>query len=168
LTSFFPKPSRASSRSVCDSTARIFTCHNENLVSQSNNGRSYFTDDMSTSNLITNALIPLVIDRQEEQKNKEDQTNHKDTRILTWKTLQCEGKNYGHQPVTTFTIFVECLQERRDMFRRLIRGLYSKTLIHTTGLRPRTPRRPQSGPKANWPRFAPVTSLRFAHQLDHL
>jgi hypothetical protein len=57
-----------------------------------------------------------VRDRQDEQ-NEEDQTNHRDTRILTWKTLQSEGKNHGHQPATTFTIFVECLQERRDLFR---------------------------------------------------
>jgi hypothetical protein len=60
-------------------------------------------------------IICLVRDRQEEQ-NKEDQTNLRDTRILTWKTLQSEGKNHGHQPATTFTIFVECLQEHRDLF----------------------------------------------------
>jgi hypothetical protein len=81
---------------------------------------------MLTPNLITNALVPLVRERQEEQ-NEEDQTNHRDTRILMWKTLQSEGKNHGHQPATTFTIFVECLQERRDLFRWLTRGLYSKT-----------------------------------------
>jgi hypothetical protein len=28
-----------------------------------------------------------------------------------WKTIQYEGKNHGHQPNTTFTIFMECLQE---------------------------------------------------------
>jgi hypothetical protein len=83
---------------------------------------------MLTPNLITNALVPLVRDQQEEQ-NEEDQTNHRDTRILTWKTLQSEGKNHGHQSVTTFTIFIEYLQERRDLFWRLTRGLYSKTLI---------------------------------------
>jgi hypothetical protein len=33
-----------------------------------------------------------------------------------WKTLQCEGKNHGHQSATTFTIFVECLQERHNQF----------------------------------------------------
>jgi hypothetical protein len=77
----------------------------------------------------------MVRDRQEEQ-NEEDQTNHRDTRILTWKTLQNKGKNYWHQPDTTFTIFVECLQECRDLFRRLTRGLYSKILIRTTGAPP--------------------------------
>jgi hypothetical protein len=95
---------------------------------------------MLTPNLITNALVPLVRDRQEEQKSKEDQTNHRDTRILTWKTLQCEGKNHGHQPATTFTIFMECLQERCDMFWQLRRGSYSKTLIHTSGAPPAHPR----------------------------
>jgi hypothetical protein len=49
----------------------------------------------------------LEIDKK--NKNEEDQTNHRGTRILTRKTLQCEGKNQGHQPATTFTIFVECL-----------------------------------------------------------
>jgi hypothetical protein len=73
-------------------------------------------------------LRASVRDRQEEQ-NEEDQTNHRDIRILTWKTLQSEGKNHGHLPATTFTVFVECLQEYCDLFRRLTRGLYSKTLI---------------------------------------
>jgi hypothetical protein len=80
----------------------------------------------------------LEIDKK--NKNEEHQTNHRDTRILTWKTLQCEGKNHGHQTATTFTIFMECLQECRNMFRRLIRGLYSKTLIRTTGAPPLHPR----------------------------
>jgi hypothetical protein len=57
----------------------------------------------------------LEIDRN--NKNEEDQINHRDIRILTWKILQYERKNYGHQSVTTFTIFVKCLQERRDMLR---------------------------------------------------
>jgi hypothetical protein len=48
-------------------------------------------------------------------------------------------ENYGHQTATIFTIFVECLKERRIMFRRLIKGLYSKTLIRTTGPPPFAP-----------------------------
>jgi hypothetical protein len=102
----------------------------------------------------------LEINRK--NKNEEDQTNHWDTRILTWKTLQYEGKNHGHQPATTFTIFVEYLQEHRDMFRRLTKELYSKILIRTAGLRLRTPGRPHSGPNL------PATGLRFAHKLGHL
>jgi hypothetical protein len=50
-----------------------------------------------------------------------------------------QRKNHGYQPATTFTIFVECLQECRNMFRRLTRGLYSKTLIRTVGSPPPTP-----------------------------
>jgi hypothetical protein len=49
----------------------------------------------------------LEIDRK--NKNEEDQINHRDIRILTWKILQYERKNHGHQSVTTFTIFVKCL-----------------------------------------------------------
>jgi hypothetical protein len=90
-----------------------------------------------------------MLEIHRKNKNEEDQTNHRDIRILTWKTLQCEGKNHGHQPITTFTIFMECLQECHDMFQRLTRGLYSKTLIHT-------------GPSLS------ATGLRFARQLGHL
>jgi hypothetical protein len=39
------------------------------------------------------------------KKYKVDQpTNHGALHIFTWKTLQCEEKNHGHQPDETFTI----------------------------------------------------------------
>jgi hypothetical protein len=71
-------------------------------------------------------------------------------------------ENHGHQPATTFTIFVECLQERRGVFRQLTRGLYSKTLIRTAGRRalPPHPQASHGGPKAS--------CHHFARQLDHL
>jgi hypothetical protein len=85
--------------------------------------------------------------------------------LLTWKTLQCEGKNHGHQPATTFTIFMECLQERRDLFRWLTRGLYSKTLIRTAGappLHPRAslwPKPPNDSPSLRSPTWPPSRNL---------
>jgi hypothetical protein len=75
--------------------------------------------------------LPRVLEIDKKNKNEEDQTNHRDTRILTWKTLQCEGKNHGHQAVTTFTIFVECLQERHDVFRWLTRGALHSREVRT-------------------------------------
>jgi hypothetical protein len=106
------------------------------------------------------SMHSVIVRDQQEEQNEEDQINHRDTRILTWKTLQSERKNHGHQSVITFTIFIKCLQEHCDLFRRLTRGLYSKTLIRTVGAPPPHPVRPQSGPKASW--------SHFARQLYHL
>jgi hypothetical protein len=68
------------------------------------------------------SMHSVIVRDQQEEQNEEDQINHRDTRILTWKILQSEGKNHGHQSATTFTIFMKCLQERYDLFRRLTRA----------------------------------------------
>jgi hypothetical protein len=108
---------------------------------------------------------PYLLEIDRKNKNEEDQTNHRDTRILTCKTLQCEGKNHRHQLTTTFTIFVEYLQERRDLFRQLTRGLYSKTLICTARAEPPhpqaslRPKPPGDGPPLRSPTWPPSRNL---------
>jgi hypothetical protein len=51
--------------------------------------------------------------QQGKTESKEDQTKTQRHHDLTWKTLQCEGKKPRASAAITFTIFVECLQERR-------------------------------------------------------
>jgi hypothetical protein len=47
--------------------------------------------------------------RDDKKKESEKyQITHK-YMILTWKTLQCEGKTHMHQLTINFTIFMECL-----------------------------------------------------------
>jgi hypothetical protein len=77
----------------------------------------------------------IVRDRMEEQKRRRLNQSYG----LTWKTLQCEWKKTQTSASHNFQYFTECLQERCDMFQRLTRGLYSKTLIRTMGAPPPHP-----------------------------
>jgi hypothetical protein len=80
----------------------------------------------------------IVRDRMEEQKRRRlnQSHGHKDFNV---KNPSMWMKKTQTPASHNFQYFTECLQERCDMFQRLTRGLYSKTLIRTMGAPPPHP-----------------------------